>query len=156
MHERLVLNNVPDPGAVVAEMVRLTRPGGHVVAAGRGLADLDRPARAPRLAPALPTPPGRSGAATSTSAGDCPPCCALHGLVDVQVLPHLRVFRPGGALPATPYGSSSCTGTRILDGCILTGEQLDAAVARLEAHLTDPGTVTLYATLFQAWGRRPA
>jgi len=30
VHERLVLNNVPDPGAVVAEMVRLTKPGGHV------------------------------------------------------------------------------------------------------------------------------
>ena len=29
------------------------------------------------------------------------------------------------------------------------------SVARLERHLADPGTVTLYATLFQAWGRRP-
>src|SRR5262249_55575277 len=31
VHERLLLINVPDPDAVLAEMIRLVRPGGYVI-----------------------------------------------------------------------------------------------------------------------------
>jgi hypothetical protein len=43
---------------------------------------------------------------------------------------------------------------RILTGAALTAHELDAAVHRLGTHLADPSTYTLYATLFQAWGRK--
>jgi hypothetical protein len=45
--------------------------------------------------------------------------------------------------------------TRILEAGAIAADDLDAATARLDEHLTAPGVATLYATLFQAWGRRP-
>ena len=80
VHERLVLNNVPQPAAVVDEMVRLTRPGGHVAvqdvdwltwtclpehadwnaAPGEGRGGVER-GRAPGQAAARPAPGRRVG-----------------------------------------------------------------------------------------------
>lgn len=154
VHERLVLNNVPDPGAVVAEMVRLTRPGGHVA-----LQDVDwltwtcLPEHADwrRLTDAV----GRVWSGDVHIGRRLPALLRAAGLVDVQVLPHLRVLRPDEAYHRLLVRFVELHRERVLDRGILSAEQLDAAVARLEAHLADPGTVTLYATLFQAWGRRP-
>ncbi len=99
VHERLVLNNVPQPDAVVAEMVRLARPGGHVA-----VQDVDwltwtcLPEHA-RLGPA-PRPQ-----AAAVWSGDVhlgrrlPALLRAAGLVDVEMVPHLRVFRPGEPLP---------------------------------------------------------
>jgi SAM-dependent methyltransferase len=152
VHERLVLNNVPRPEVVIAEMVRLTRPGGHVA-----VQDVDwmtwtcLPEHADwrRLA----------GLAAHVWSGDVHVGRRLStllrgaGLVDVQLIPHLRVFRCGEPYQRLLVRFVELHRTRILDGGSITPEDLDAAVARLDAHLTDPDTVTLYATLFQAWGR---
>ena len=154
VHERLVLNNVPEPEAVIAEMVRLTRPGGHVA-----LQDVDwmtwtcLPEHADwdRLADVA----GRAWSGDVRIGRRLPALLRAAGLVDVQVLPHLRVFRPGEPYHRLLLRFVDLHRNRILDGGEITPGQLDAAVARLERHLADPGTVTLYATLFQAWGRRP-
>ena len=94
VHERLVLNNVPQPDAVVAEMVRLTRPGGHVA-----VQDVDW-----LTWTCLPEHADwnllREKAAAVWS-GDVhlgrrlPALLRGAGLVDVEMVPHLRVFRPG-------------------------------------------------------------
>lgn len=84
-----------------------------------------------------------------------PELLRAHGLVDVRVSPHLRVFGPGEPYHRLLVRFVELHRTRLLDGCGMSAGQLDAAAARLEAHLADPGTVTLYATLFQVWGRRP-
>jgi len=68
----------------------------------------------------------------------------------------MRVFRPGEPYHRLLMRFVDLHRGRILDGSGITSGQLDAAVARLDRHLADPGTVTLYATLFQAWGRKPA
>jgi SAM-dependent methyltransferase len=154
VHERLVLNNVPDPEAVVAEMVRLTRPGGHVA-----VQDVDwmtwtcLPEHTDwhRLADAV----GRVWSGDVHIGRRLPALLRAGGLVDVQVLPHLRVLRPGEPYHRLLVRFVELHRERVLDSGVLTAEQLDAAVARLEAHLVDPGTATLYATLFQVWGRRP-
>jgi len=154
VHERLVLNNVPEPEAVIAEMVRLTRPGGHVA-----LQDVDwmtwtcLPEHADwdRLADVA----GRAWSGDVRIGRRLPALLRAAGLVDVQVLPRLRVFRPGEPYHRLLLRFVDLHRGRILDGGGITPGQLDAAVARLERHLADPGTVTLYATLFQAWGRRP-
>ena len=131
-HERLVLNNVPDPGAVVAEMVRLTRPGGHVALqdvdwmtwtclpehadwdrlADCGRASLER-RRADRSAAAHAAARGRPG----RRAGTAPPA---------RVPPGRAVPPAAGAVRrAAPRAHPR----RWRD---YAAEELDAAVARLE------------------------
>jgi hypothetical protein len=135
-------------------MVRLTRPGGHVA-----LQDVDwltwtcLPEHADwhRLADAV----GRVWSGDVHIGRRLPALLRAAGLVDVRVLPHLRVLRPDEPYHRLLVRFVELHRERVLDSGVLPAEQLDAAVARLEAHLADPGTVTLYATLFQAWGRRP-
>lgn len=153
VHERLVLNNVPDPGAVVAEMVRLTRPGGCVA-----LQDVDWLTW--RCLPEHPDWERLARAVAAVWSGDvhlgrrAPALLRAAGLVDVQVVPHLRVFRSGEPYHRLLVRFTELHRERLLAGPA-AGDALDAAVARLDAHLADPGTVTLYAVLFQTWGRRP-
>ena len=64
-------------------------------------------------------------------------------------------FRPGEPYHRLLVRFVALHRERILAGRSMTAAQLDGAVAGLEAHLADPATVTLYATFFQAWGRRP-
>ncbi len=154
VHERLVLNNVPQPAAVVAEMVRLTRPGGHVA-----VQDVDW-----LTWTCLPEHADwnllREKAAAVWS-GDVhlgrrlPALLRGAGLVDVEMVPHLRVFRPGEPYHRLLVRFIALHRDRILDGGSVTEAELDAAVARLESHLATPSTVVLYATFFQAWGRLP-
>jgi SAM-dependent methyltransferase len=154
VHERLVLNNVPQPDAVVAEMVRLTRPGGHVA-----LQDVDW-----LTWTCLPEHADwdllREKAAAVWS-GDVhlgrrlPALLRGAGLADVEMVPHLRVFRPGEPYHRLLVRFVALHRARILDGGTTTAGALDAAVARLESHLATPSTVVLYATFFQAWGRVP-
>jgi SAM-dependent methyltransferase len=154
VHERLVLNNVPQPEAVVAEMVRLTRPGGHVV-----VQDVDWLTWT--CLPEHPDWDRLRGVAASVWSGDVhigrrlPTLLHDAGLVDVRVVPHLRVFRPGEPYHRLLIRFVALHRTRILADTAFTPGQLDEAVAALDEHLADPTTVTLYATLFQAWGRRP-
>ncbi len=154
VHERLVLNNVPQPSAVLAEMVRLTRPGGHVA-----VQDVDW-----LTWTCLPEHSGWDRLRTAAAAvwsGDVhigrrlPALLRAAGLVDVEVMPHMRVFRPGEPYHRLLVRFVALHRERILAGRSMTAAQLDGAVAGLEAHLADPATVTLYATFFQAWGRRP-
>lgn len=154
VHERLVLNNVPQPAAVVDEMVRLTRPGGHVA-----VQDVDW-----LTWTCLPEHADwnllREKAAAVWS-GDVhlgrrlPALLRGAGLVDVEMVPHLRVFRPGEPYHRLLVRFIALHRDRILDGGSVTEAELDAAVARLESHLATPSTVVLYATFFQAWGRLP-
>ena len=155
VHERLVLNNVPKPDAVVAEMVRLTRPGGHVA-----VQDVDWLSWT-----CLPEHADWNllrDASAAVWSGDVhlgrrlPALLRSAGLVDVELVPHLRVFRPGEPYHRLLVRFVALHRSRILDHGSVAATQLDAAVARLENHLDDPSTVVLYATFFQAWGRRPS
>jgi SAM-dependent methyltransferase len=154
VHERLVLNNVPRPDAVVAEMVRLTRPGGHVA-----VQDVDWLSWT--CLPEHPDWDRLRDASAAVWSGDVhlgrrlPALLHAAGLVDVEVVPHLRVFRPGEPYHRLLVRFVGLHRGRILDRKSTTAAQLDAAVARLEEHLADPSTIVLYATFFQAWGRVP-
>jgi SAM-dependent methyltransferase len=154
VHERLVLNNVPRPDAVVAEMVRLTRPGGHVAVQDVDWLtwtclpeheDWDRLLRAAAAVWSGNVYLGRR----------LPALLGAAGLVDVEVEPHLRVFQIDEPYHRLLVRFIELHRARILQGGWLFADELDAAVARLGAHLAEPGTVTLYATFFQAWGRVP-
>jgi SAM-dependent methyltransferase len=154
VHERLLLVNVPRPADVVAEMVRLTRPGGRVA-----VQDVDWISWT--CEPAHPDWPRLTAAAAEAWSGDVhigrrlPALLRDAGLVDVGVQAHIRVFRPGDPYHRLLLRFAEIHRERIVECGALTAAELDGCVERLGAHLDAPGTVTLYATLFQAWGRRP-
>jgi SAM-dependent methyltransferase len=154
VHERLLLVNVPRPADVVTEMVRLTRPGGRVA-----VQDVDWISWT--CVPAHPDWPRLTAAAAAAWSGDVhigrrlPALLREAGLVDVGVQAHTRVFRPGDPYHHLLLRFAEIHRERIVEGGALTAAELDACVGRLGAHLDRPETFTLYATFFQAWGRRP-
>lgn len=154
VHERLVLNNVARPAEVVAEMVRLTRPGGHVA-----VQDMDWISWT--CVPAHPDWDRLTAAAAAAWSGDVrigrtlPALLRAAGLVDVEVAAHARTFGPGEPYHHLLARFVEIHRDRILAASTTTTAELDAAVRRITAHLDRPDTFTLYSTLFQAWGRKP-
>jgi ubiquinone/menaquinone biosynthesis C-methylase UbiE len=154
VHERLVLNNVVRPADVVREMVRLARPGGYVA-----LQDKDWISWT--CEPAHPDWDALYNATARAWVGDVFVGRRLFGLlqhaglVDVQVTAQTRAWRRGDAYQKLLLRFVDIYRKRIESARLLTAEEIDGSVRRLRAHLDDADTFTLYATLFQAWGRKP-
>ena len=155
VHERLLLVNVPRPDSVIREMVRVTRPGGWVA-----VQDVDWLSWT--CVPAHPDWARLTAAAAAVWSGnvhigrELPAMLRAAGLVDVQVQAHIRVFRPDEPYHRLLLRFVEIHRDRILASGMLTAAELDDCVHRLGAHLDDSHTFSLYATFFQAWGRRPA
>lgn len=153
VHERLVLVNVPRPQDVLAEMVRLTRPGGVVA-----VADVDWMTWT--CVPEHPDWARLTAAAAAVWSGDVyigrrlPALLRGAGLVDVEVLASTRTFSGEEPYQRLLLRFAEIHRERIVEDGVLTASELDGCVRRLGAHLAEPGTFTLYATLFQACGRR--
>jgi SAM-dependent methyltransferase len=154
VHERLVLNNVRRPDEVLTEMVRLARPGGWVA-----VEDVDWISWT--CEPAHPAWGRLAGAVASACVGDVyigrrlPAMLREAGLLDVQVAAHTRVWRPGEAYQKLLIRLAGIYRDRILALGAMGEGELDRCMWELDAHLGRPETYTLYATLFQAWGRKP-
>jgi SAM-dependent methyltransferase len=154
VHERLVLNNVAHPQDIVAEMARLARPGGYVA-----LQDMDWISWT--CEPAHPAWQRLSAAAAAAWTGDVflgrrlPALLRRAGLTDIGVAAHTRVWRPGDPYQTLLLRFTEIYRDRILDLGALPERELDRCISELTAHLARPDTFTLYATLFQAWARKP-
>jgi SAM-dependent methyltransferase len=158
VHERLVVLNVPNPGDVVAEMVRLARPDGYVA-----LQDLDgvswlchppHPAWDRLLSVFWPAWRGAglhpdTGRRLSDMLRDA-------GLVDIHVDAHLHVLRAGDPQHKILLDVAGAFRERILAIGTVTAAELDECLDQLAMHLAQPESFTLYPTLFQAWGRKPS
>jgi SAM-dependent methyltransferase len=157
VHERLVVLNLPSPGDVVAEMVRLARPGGYVV-----LQDLDGVSwlcHPPHLAwdrlISAFWAGWRDAGLRPDTGRRLPDMLREAGLVDVHVDAHLNVLRPGDPQHKVLLDLTGAFRERILAIGALTEAELDDCIEELAAHLERPDSLTLYPTLFQAWGRKP-
>jgi SAM-dependent methyltransferase len=154
VHERLLLNNVPRPVDVVAEMARLTCSGGWVA-----VQDMDWISWT--CVPAHPDWNRLADAAAAAWSGDVrigrrlPGLLRAAGLVEVEVDAHIRVFRPDHPYHRLLLRFAAIHRSRILDTGAVLAADLDEATRRLRDHLAEPDGFTLYATLFQAWGRKP-
>lgn len=153
VHERLLLVTVARPEEVVAEMVRLARPGGYV-------ALQDRDAISWACEPAHPAWDLLLAALIAAWPGDphvgrrLPGLLRDAGLVDIDVDVHADLARAGEPdHTLLPRLVRSYRG-QILAAGALTEADLDSAVHELEEHLDRPGTIVLCCTLFQAWGRK--
>lgn len=151
VHERLVLNDVPRPADVVAEMARLACPGGHVAVQNMDWISWT-------CVPAHPDWTRLAAAAAAAWSGDVhlgrqlPALLRAAGLVEVEMDAHPRVFQPGEPDNHLLLRFVEIHRDRILAVGALTAAELDDGVRRLGEHLAEADTFTLYATFFQAWG----
>lgn len=154
VHERLTLGDGVSPRDAVAEMVRLTRPGGWVALQDADLVSWTCEPPSPawdRLAHAL----------TSTWIGDphvgrrLPGLLRDAGLVDVEVDVHAGLWRRGDSHHGLlPHLVGLHRDRIVAHGC-LTAVDVDLDLHAVEEHLSRPDTIVLSWTLFQAWGRKP-
>jgi SAM-dependent methyltransferase len=157
VHARLLLVTIPDPTAVVAEMVRLARPGGWVVsdeadcsthicyppnAAWDRLADIFLAAF--RLDGADPDL-GRRLSGLFRAAG----------LVDVTIEARADVYPIGHSRRTVRLDILQNMRSKIVERELLAERELDELDRAARGHLADPGTLIMPCVYFLASGRKP-
>jgi SAM-dependent methyltransferase len=157
-HARLLLVNVPDPGAVVAEMAAVVRPGGVVAVQDvdwiSWTCDPPHPAWDRLLAANRAV--WAAGGMDVCIGRRLPALLRGAGLVDLRVEARAPFYVAGDPYHTLLLAFTAMHRERLLEQGTLTATELDDLTATLRTHLDDPGTVTLWALFVQAWGRRPA
>ena len=158
VHARTLLVTIPGPAEVIAEMVRLARPGGWVASqepdVGCSLCYPPLPAW-DRMREILDASFSRSGADTMIGRR----LTELYreaGLEEIGVVVHAGTYPPGHSrrtlLPDLVRSlRPGIVGLGLADERELAG--IDRAVRR---HLADPRTLVMPHLLMAAWGRKPA
>lgn len=158
VHARTLLVNVPEPAEVVAEMIRLTRPGGWVAAmepdTEYGMCYPPHPAFA-RLSELFPVASGRHGA-DSRIGRRLPELLSQAGLVDVGAEARAQSYPPGHSRRMIWPDLVRSVRTQVIQMGLATEAELDELDAAARAHLGDPLTVSISGHFFLAWGRKPA
>jgi len=156
-HCRTLLLNVSDPPAVVAEMVRITRPGGVIA--------IEEPDSAAWLCePAHPAFEDLRNAITAAYArngkdfdigrkaarllGDV-------GLADVRVRATARATRCGDFYQTFILTLASLVADQIIEAELLDRTTLDRCTHDLREHLSLPDAITLQPIIWQAWATKP-
>ena len=156
-HARTLLLNVSNPQGVLAEMIRIARPGGLVALqepdAAAWTCDPPHPAwdiiRASILAAWRRTGKdfniGRRIARMLRDAG----------LEGVGIRPTARVTHAGEYYQTFLLTIAGLVREIIVAGGDLTADEFDSFASALRTHLDAPGTVTCQPLMWQAWGRVP-
>jgi SAM-dependent methyltransferase len=157
VHTRTLLVTVPEPAQVVAEMVRLARPGGQVVAmepdCEYALCYPPHPA-VTRLREIFPVIFGRNGA--DPWIGRRVPELFRHaGLGDVAVEATARVYPLGHSRRTIWMDLVRAMRPHVLERGLASESELDDLDAAARAHLDDPGTVVMPGLFFLVSARKP-
>jgi SAM-dependent methyltransferase len=154
VHARLVLGNSPDPGAIVAEMTRIVRPGGYVLIQDVSMATWDCTPPHPdwdQLKRAL----GNSVPGDGEIGGKLVDLLADAGLGDIHCVVVAIDTEPDHPVRQyLPYFVRMHREPIVHSGELAPAE-LDASLDRLGEHLADPATRAGYPPLYQAWGHKP-
>jgi SAM-dependent methyltransferase len=157
VHARTLLVNVPEPARVVAEMARLTRPGGWVMSmepdSEYAMCYPPHPAFT-RLCEIFPLVFGRNGA-DHTIGRRVPELLRQVGLEDVGVEARVQMYPPGNTRRTNRLELVRSMRPQILEMGLIGEAELDELDAAARAHLDDPHTVAVFGLLFLAWGRKP-
>jgi SAM-dependent methyltransferase len=158
VHARTLLINVPEPAQVVAEMARLARPGGWVVAmepdAEYGLCYPPHPAFT-RLCEIFPVVVARNGA--DPHIGRRVPELFRHaGLRDVAVEATARLYPLGHSRRTIRMDLMRAMRPYVLELGLASEAELDELDAAARAHLDDPDTVVMPHMSFLVSARKPA
>jgi SAM-dependent methyltransferase len=158
VHTRTLLINIPEPAEVVAEMVRLTRPGGWVASMEYDM----------EYALCYPPHPAYTRirelftvAFTRNGADPCigrrlPELFRQAGLVDVAVEARAPVYPAGHSRRTIRADLVRSMRLPILQMGLASEAELDQLDAAARTHLNDPRTVAISGLMFMAWGRKPA
>jgi ubiquinone/menaquinone biosynthesis C-methylase UbiE len=158
VHARTLLVNVPRPAEIVAEMARLARPGGWVVAmepdTEYALCYPPHPAFS-RISEIYAQAARRNGA-DPVIGRRVPEMLREAGLdeVGVGVIPQL--FPAGHSRRTVRLDLVRAMGPHIVAIGLASEAELAELDATARAHVEDPRTVVIYGHLFQAWGRKRA
>lgn len=158
VHTRTLLVNVPDPVAVVAEMVRLARPGGRVVSLEPDCEyDLCHPPHpaVTRIREIFPVAFARNGADPHIGRR-VPELFRRAGLTDVEVEATVWAFPKGHSRRTILLDLVRSMRAQVLELGLADGAELDELDAAARAHLDDPHTVVMSHPFFLVRGRRPA
>jgi SAM-dependent methyltransferase len=154
VHERLLLIVVPDPMAVIAEMVRLAEPGGIValedVDVGTWICEPPHPAWT-RLFAAFEAVYNRDGKNLRVGRR-LPGLLRAAGLDNVGGKAHTRLNGPGDFHQEQLLVFVKLFWRQIIDAGLINEDELESRFRQLQAHLADPGTLVVSPLLFQAWG----
>jgi hypothetical protein len=152
-----VLLNVQHPASVIAEMVRIARPGGVIALQepdfSSSVCDPPHPAWDPLLAELLAA--YRRNGKNFNSGRRIARDLRAAGLTDVQVRVTARLTQPGEYYQTFLLTLTSLMRDQIITGGRLTAADFDVQAESLRAHLAQPGTLTCQPTMWQAWGTKP-
>jgi ubiquinone/menaquinone biosynthesis C-methylase UbiE len=158
VHARTLLVNVPHPSVVVAEMVRLAKPGGAIA-----VAEPDT-----QLALCYPPHPAFDRVceifSVVFSRNGADPAIGRRvselfrnaGLAEVKVESRTQMYPPGNSRRTVRLDLVRAMRPQIVEMGLADGEALDELDAAARPHVEDPRTVVMSGLLFLVWGRKPA
>lgn len=153
---RLVLVNVPQPQAIVNEMVRLVRPGGvialHEAEATTQRYDPPLPAQE-RLLKILNEYAALNGIDRAIGI-KVPGMLRAAGVVDVQANAFVHIYPPGHPRRMLLIDFVANARYKVLEKEMIGETELDEMTEALKQHLQDPNTTVMSSVFVQAWGRK--
>jgi ubiquinone/menaquinone biosynthesis C-methylase UbiE len=157
VHARTVLVTVPEPAAVLAEMVRLARPGGWIASlepdAEYSLCYPDHPAWT-RVSAIFNAAFSRNGADILIGRR-LTELYRAAGLDDIGVEARAGVYRSSDSRRAVRPDLVRSMRPMILDMGLAEERELDEIDRAVREHLDDPRTIVMPHLTFLVWGRKP-
>ena len=158
VHARLVLLHAADPQALVAEMVRVCRPGGvvavHDVDSESWYCEPSHPAW-PRLAEAFLHILAARGTWRPHLGRSLYGILRHAGLENVDVTAFPELWRSDDYYREKLIIFVESVRTQIVDRGLVSEPELDQLIAELRLHLANPNTIVFGGVHFQAWGWKP-
>jgi SAM-dependent methyltransferase len=158
VHARALLVNLPDPAQVMAEMVRLAKPGGAVAVAEpdteHALCYPPNPAF-DRICQIFPAAFSRNGADPAIGRR-VPELFRQAGLASVEAKSRTQMYPPGNSRRTVRLDLVRAMRPQIVEMGLASGGELDELDMVARAHLEDPRTVVMSGLLFLVWGRKSA
>jgi SAM-dependent methyltransferase len=156
-HARTLLVTIPDPAAVVAEMVRLVRPGGWVAAVepdgGGSVCYPPHPAW-DRLS-LIYWSSWQSDGADLFIGRRLPELLRQAGLVDIGVEAKAEIYPAGHSRRTVGPDLVRAMRPKIVERGIANEQELDDLDQAVREHLNDPHSLVMPNLFFLAWGRKP-
>jgi ubiquinone/menaquinone biosynthesis C-methylase UbiE len=156
-HERLVLITLTTPQDVVAEMVRVVRPGGWVITQNvdwiSWTCEPVHPAWDSLLDALVKA--WRTTGMDPFTGRHMPGLLRGAGLADIAIEVYAHTERAGEHNHLLLLRLIDIFRDQIVGGGFMDGPQLARRTGELEEHLSRPETFTLSPLLFLAWGRKP-